>query len=508
MCSPFNLNTCYKVYMGKEKQNQNQADIIILGLGPGDPGFITRRAWDVISSSKEIFLRTRDHPTISGFPKDLIIHSFDHIYDEEDSFQVVYRRISEEIIGRAKNKPGIVYAVPGDPFTAEDTPALIISLAREEKLEVEIIPGVSFLESVFAALEIDPLPQLTILDALDFQDTYFPAFPPDRPALIAQIHSRETASNLKLILMELYPDNHPVRLVHDASSDNEEIEDIPLCELDRSPKIHNRTALYIPPLVMGSSLESFQEVIAHLRAPDGCPWDREQDHQSLRPNLLEETFEVLEAIDANDPEKMQEEFGDLLLQIILHSQIASEYGEFTMSDVIRGIYHKIIQRHPHVFEGLSLDQPDEVIRNWESIKAREREQNGEKNRGLLDGVPGSLPSLTQAQTYQKRAARMGFDWEEIEGVLDKIPEEIQEIKGADDQIERTAEFGDLLFALVNIARWLDIDAESALRGANRRFKDRFSYIEKEARASGRELSKMTFEELDSLWERAKRDRDD
>jgi tetrapyrrole methylase family protein/MazG family protein len=297
-------------------------------------------------------------------------------------------------------------------------------------------------------------------------------------------------------------------LVHDAGSENELIEDIPLLELDRSSEIHNRTALFIPPLPMGSSLESFQELIAHLRAPDGCPWDREQDHQSLRPNLLEETFEALEAVDANDPKKMQEEFGDLLLQIILHSQIATEYGEFNMSDVIRGIYHKIIHRHPHVFEDLTLGLSDEVIRNWEVIKAQERKENGETDKGLLDGVPGSLPSLTQAQTYQKRAARMGFDWEDIEDVLDKIPEEIQEIRSAGDQSERRDEVGDLLFALVNIARWLDIDAESALRGANRRFKERFSYIEKEARATGRELSEMTLEELDSLWEQAKRKMND
>ena len=492
--------------MGKAKSNQT--DIIILGLGPGDPDLMTRRAWEVISSSKEIYLRTKEHPTISGFPKDLVIHSFDHIYDEEDSIQMVYQRISKEIVRLAQKKPGIVYAVPGDPFIAEDTPAMIGNLARKVKLKVEIVPGVSFLEPTFTALEKDPLPQVTILDALEIQDAHFPPFPPDRPALIAQIHSQKIASNVKLVLMELYPDDHPICLVHDAGSENEQVEEIPLLELDRNSKIRNRTALYIPPLTAGSSLESFQEVIAHLRAPNGCPWDREQDHQSLRPNLLEETFEALEAIDGNDPEKMQEEFGDLLLQIILHSQIASEYGEFTMSDVIQGIYHKIIQRHPHVFGDFSLDQPDEVIKNWESIKAQEREQNGDKEKGLLSGVPSSLPALTQAQTFQKRAARMGFDWEDVEDVLEKIPEEIQEIKEAPDQLERSAEFGDLLFALVNIARWLDIDAESALRGANKRFKERFSYIEKEARASGRELPELTLKELDSLWEQAKRDMKD
>ncbi len=226
-------------------------------------------------------------------------------------------------------------------------------------------------------------------------------------------------------------------------------------------------------------------------------------HQTLRPNLLEEAFEALEAIDADDPEAMQEEFGDLLLQIVLHAQIASEYGEFTMSDIIQGIYTKLIHRHPHVFTDLDLEEPDSVLKNWEAIKAQDREVNGEGEKGLLDGVPGSLPALTQAETYQQRAARVGFDWEDLQGVLAKIPEEISELQDENDISRQAAEIGDILFTVVNIARWMKIDAESALRGANKRFKDRFKYIEKEARTAGRELSKMKLEELDQLWEQSK-----
>ena len=491
--------------MGKKKLIQ--PDIIILGLGPGDPGLLTRRAWEIINSKTEIFLRTDQHPTVSGFPEGLIIHSFDYLYEGDIPFQEVYQGITAEIINLAKKSPGVVYAVPGDPFIAEATPAMILSQAKLENLSVEIVPGVSFLEPTFAALGMDPLPQLTILDALELQEAHFPPFPPDQPTLIAQLYSNEVASNVKLTLMTTFPDDHSVILIHDAGSDSELVENIPLFELDRSSKIKNRSAVLVPPLDQGTSLESFQEIIAHLRAPDGCPWDREQDHQSLRTNLLEETYESLEAIDANDPIAMQEEFGDLLLQIILHAQIAAEYGEFTMNEVIRGIYLKIVQRHPHVFEDLRLDQPDEVIKNWERIKAEERRTNGELDKGLLDGVPGSLPSLTQAQTYQKRAARMGFDWEDIKDVLDKIPEEILEINDAEVQEDRVREIGDLLFSIVNVARWLKIDAESSLRDANRRFKRRFTFIEKIARAEGRELSEISFEELDKLWERAKLEED-
>ena len=477
--------------------------IIILGLGPGDPDLLTRRAWEVINSAEEIYLRTRDHPTVEGFPPDLNVHSFDNFYQEEESFEIVYQRITAEIINLSQQKAGVIYAVPGDPFVAEATTPMILSKARELELEVEVISGVSFLEPTFSAVGIDPLPQITILDALELQDTHYPPFPPDTPVLIAQVHSSEVASNLKLTLMAVYPDDHQILLIHDAGTEAELIEKIPLFELDRSRMIKNRSSVFLPPLEKGTSLESFQEIIAHLRAPDGCPWDQEQDHQSLRPNLLEELYEVLEAIDAEDPVAMQEEFGDLLLQIVLHAQIASEDGEFTMSDVIRGIFQKIIQRHPHVFEDLSLDQSEDVIKNWERIKAQERKMNGDSAKGLLDGVPTSMPALTQAQTYQKRATRVGFDWKDIQGVINKIPEEIKELQDAQEPREQGEEMGDLLFSVVNIARWLEIDAESALRGTNRRFKERFSYLEKEARAIGRELSEMTVDELDVLWEQSK-----
>ncbi len=380
---------------------------------------------------------------------------------------------------------------------------MIVEKAKQAGLTVEIIPGVSFLEPTFAAIGGDPLPQTSILDALDLASAHFPSFPPDKPALVVQIHSNDIASNVKLTLMAVYPDQHPVILIHDAGNDAELVENLPLHQLDRSPHLKNRSALYIPPLSEGTSLESFQEIIAHLRSPDGCPWDREQDHQTLRPNLLEESYETLEAIDANDPAGMQEEFGDLLLQIILHAQIASEYGEFNMSDIIQGIYQKIINRHPHVFGDLELDQAGSVIENWERIKANERENNGKDEDGLLAGVPAALPALTQALTYQKRAARVGFDWKILDDVLNKLPEEIREINQADDLDEKTAEMGDILFTVVNIARWMKIDPESALREANQRFKKRFSEMEIKARAGGRELADLSLEELDGLWEQTK-----
>ena len=249
-------------------------------------------------------------------------------------------------------------------------------------------------------------------------------------------------------------------------------------------------------------MESFQEIVAHLRAPDGCPWDREQTHTSLRKHMLEEAYEAIAAMDSNDFSAMREEFGDLLLQIMLNSQIAAEEGEFGINDVIKGIHDKIVRRHPHVFGDVKVDGVDGVLANWEKIKEDERTVN-QIAGGLLDGVPLSLPALSQAQEYQDRAARVGFDWHEIQGVLDKIREEVEEVRQSESAAEFAAELGDLFFALVNLARWKGADAESALRGTNARFKRRFESIERAARKQGVRVSDLSLEQMEALWQQAK-----
>jgi tetrapyrrole methylase family protein/MazG family protein len=308
---------------------------------------------------------------------------------------------------------------------------------------------------------------------------------------------------VKSTLTSIYPDDHRVTLVHAAGTKDQLIEDVALYEIDRSEHIGLLTSLYVPPLGKGFSFESFQEIVAHLRAPNGCPWDKEQTHESLRKHLLEESYEAIAAIDSGDFDSMREEFGDLLLQIMLNSQIASEEGEFTVNDVVKGIYDKIIRRHPHVFGDLKVDGVDGVLQNWEKLKETERRDKKEE-KGILDGVPVALPALSQAQEYQDRAARVGFDWPEIDGVLDKVREEVEEIKRAETDFELASEIGDLLFVLVNLARWKNVDAESALRGTNMRFKKRFAYVEQGAKKQGRSLSDMKLEEMDALWNEAKK----
>ena len=246
--------------------------------------------------------------------------------------------------------------------------------------------------------------------------------------------------------------------------------------------------------------DALVEIIARLRAPDGCPWDRQQTHATLRGNLLSECYEVLEVLDEGDASKLCEELGDLLLQIVLHARIAADSGEFEIGDVIEGITTKIIHRHPHVFGTGEAKDAEEVMHNWEAIKREEREEG----TSMLEGVPKSMPALGYAYEISRRAVRVGFEWESIEGVIDKLVEEVKEIKDSNSREEKEQEFGDFLFTLVNVARWEGIDPEAALREANRKFYKRFAYMEELCFKRGLNLSELSFKEKNDLWEEAKR----
>jgi tetrapyrrole methylase family protein/MazG family protein len=249
-----------------------------------------------------------------------------------------------------------------------------------------------------------------------------------------------------------------------------------------------------------NKFDTLVEIIARLRGPNGCPWDKEQTHASLRANLLAETYEVLEALDKGDATQLSEELGDLLLQIVLHAQIAKDSGEFEIGDVVQNITSKIIRRHPHIFGKVKVKDAEEVMHNWEDLKKGEREEG----TSMLEGVPRDMPALAYALEISRRAVRVGFEWENIEGVIDKLAEEIREVKDARDREEKEREYGDLLFTLVNVARWEGIDAEAALRGANRRFFKRFARMEEMCRQRRVDFSKLSFKEKDQLWEEAKR----
>src|SRR5215467_9563909 len=264
----------------------------------------------------------------------------------------------------------------------------------------------------------------------------------------------------------------------------------------------------------GPKFEKLVDIMTTLRGPNGCPWDKQQDFNSLKPMLVEEVYEVLEAIETNDFEGLSEELGDLLLHVVFHSQLGKEAGKFDIDTVIDQISDKLVRRHPHVFGDGSASTPEEVIKNWEAIKAQEKAQKLKdrtpEQRSLLEGIPTKLPAIHEAHQISSRAARVGFDWPNIEGIFDKLQEEVRELKevissgGDDKQRERLEdEIGDMLFVMVNIARYLKIDSESALKRANRKFKTRFRYMEGELAKQGKSLEETPLEEMEALWQKAK-----
>jgi tetrapyrrole methylase family protein/MazG family protein len=477
--------------------------ITILGLGPGNPEHLTRQAWELISGASEIYLRTSQHPTVAALPDSLVLHSFDELYETSDDFGLVYDRIAEQVIALGKRPQGVIYAVPGHPLVGESSVQRILNRARQEGLEVRLVDGLSFIEPVLSALQLDGLANLQLADATDLAAAHHPPLDPDRPALVGQLYSLRLAGEVKLTLMNAYPDDHLVTLVRAAGMADETTTTFPLFELDRGQQVDHLTALYVPPLPHAGGLPTLQETVARLRAPGGCPWDQEQSHESLRANLLEETYETLAALDAGDDEKLCEELGDLLMQIAMHTQIATEEGAFQFADLIGGIDAKLKRRHPHVFGDVQVRGTADVLRNWEAIKAGERQEEGHGQESRLAGVPAILPALARAQALGERAARAGFDWPDVDGVLDKLAEEVAEVRAAQNVEERAREMGDLLFTLVNVARWLDLDAESALRSGCDRFTRRYAAMERAAAAQGRDLGELSMDEKDDLWNQAK-----
>ena len=255
-----------------------------------------------------------------------------------------------------------------------------------------------------------------------------------------------------------------------------------------------------------SEFQTLVDIVARLRAPGGCPWDREQTHESLKRNLLEEAHEALEAIDGGDPSVLTEELGDLLVQIAFHADIAREAGHFEMGDVVERINRKLIRRHPHVFAGESVSDAREVERNWERIKAEERAASGTR-KSPVDGIPASLPALAASQLMQDRVARAGFEWDDISGVLDKIAEEIEEFRNAETHEEKVHELGDMLFAMVNLSRWVDAHAEDVLRQANARFGARYRGMEELASQRGLDFEALPLDRKEELWQEVKRRND-
>lgn len=495
--------------------------ITLLGLGPGNWNDVTIQAHAMlIRADREgipVYMRTLVHPTIEPLQRELPnlpLQSFDEVYNESENWEQLYQNITNTLCDRAAHQ-SLIYAVPGHPLVGEYTVQLLLTRARERSLSTQIVAGLSFLEPVCAALSLDPLTlgaqimDATALGSLSHEEVAGRLLP-TTPLLVMQVYNRRVASAIKLALGECYPDDWPVRLVRAAGvTQDEMVIEMPLYQLDRQNLANHLCTLYVPPLQEMQALrlpETLRYITMRLRRePDGCPWDRQHTHQSLIRYVIEEAYEVVEAIEERDTEHLAEELGDLLLQVYLHAEIARQAGSFALGDVFEQINAKLIRRHPHVFGSLGVQDASEVAQNWEAMKRQEKKDAGKplEQPGALAGVQRALPALLQAQEYQKRAAQTGFEFSSLQEVLEKLNEELSELHAAVTPEEQQDEMGDVLFIVAKVARMLHIDAEEALRQANRKFQRRFQQMEALMRDEQREYSSYTLQEWTQLWRQAK-----
>lgn len=477
--------------------------IQVIGLGAGDLDQLPLGVYKKIKNAAELYVRTEDHPVLQELAEEgVTFNSFDAVYEKHDTFAPVYAEIADTLIALSKEQ-SLIYAVPGHPLVAEQTVQYLVEAEKKGDFRLVIEGGQSFLDPIFGALRIDPIEGFQLLDgtAMASDDVNMA-----QHVLIAQVYDSFSASEVKLTLMEKYPEDYEVTIVTAAGSANEVLRKVPLYELDRAAEVDNLTTIYVPPAVDQmdrlKEWQTFRQIVARLRSPEGCPWDREQTHESLRPYLLEEAHELLQAIEEEDDEAIAEELGDVLLQVFLHAQIGQDNGYFQLEDVLSAVSAKMIRRHPHVFGDAEAATSDEVVSNWQAIKAQEKP----KTASILDGQERYSSSLMTSYNYQKKAAKVGFSWSDADGAWEKFEEELQEFQAeaAKGSKERQLdELGDLLFTLVNIARFYQLSPEEAMVHANRKFQQRFRHVEKRVSEGSGNFSDYTLAQLDEFWNEAK-----
>ena len=477
--------------------------IHIIGLGAGDLDQLPLGVYKKLKAADNLYVRTEDHPVLTELAQEgTTFKSFDSVYEKHNTFSPVYEEIAETLIGLSQQTT-VIYAVPGHPLVAEQTVQNLITAEKQGRCQLAIEGGHSFLDSLFGALRIDPIEGFQLVDGTEMTSDQVNM---TQHLLIAQVYDSFSASEVKLTLMEKYPDDYPVTIVTAAGSKDEVLRTVPLHELDRSSEVNNLTTVYVPPAAEQTQRlkewQTFRSIIAKLRSPEGCPWDREQTHESLSPFLIEEAHELLQAIQEGDDEAIADELGDVLLQVFLHAQIGQDNGYFQLEDVLESISGKMIRRHPHVFGDVTAENAAKVVANWQEIKAQEKPAS----ESLLEGQERFSSSLTTSLNYQKKAAKVGFSWPDAAGAWDKFHEELQEFQqevAKGSKASQLDELGDLLFTLVNIARFFDLSPEEAMMQANRKFQTRFNYVEQQVKQGTGNFSDYTLEQLDEFWKQAK-----
>lgn len=474
--------------------------ITVVGLGPGGYKYLTLEALELLKNAEKVYFRTLKHPVISKLEISGEIISFDNQYDENEDFDSVYETISDTLISISKGED-VIYCVPGNAFVAERTVEL---LQKDFEGELEFVHGVSFVDVMISTLRKDPVNGLQIIDGLKL-DKQIPN--PNLDNIVIQAYNTFTVSNIKLELMKYYDDDHKVYVVRGAGIPGEEvIYYTELYNIDRLDNLDHLTSLYIPKSEENKkyNYNNLKDIVSTLRGENGCPWDRKQNYDSLKAGLLEEAYEVLEAINDKDFFLLEEELGDLLLQIVFYSVLAEEDGYFNDMDVTTGICRKLINRHPHVFGDVTAETQEEVLVNWENIKSKEKNEKSTTESILR--ISKTLPSLVRSFKIQKKAADVGFDWDNVEDVFDKIQEEINELKeviGKDDELCKE-ELGDLIFSVVNLSRFLKINPELALMDTNEKFINRFEFVEKKAVEKYGKIQGVSLQKLDEFWNLSKK----
>jgi tetrapyrrole methylase family protein/MazG family protein len=470
--------------------------VVVVGLGPGPSTLVTAATLQEISRIPHRYVRTMKHDAVSLVGD---VTSFDHLYETHDSFDEVYRSIVEALVDAANEHGEILYAVPGSPFVLETT---VQMLRADDRVHVRALPAMSFLDSAWALLGIDPVNEsVRVVDGHRFAEQ---AAGERGPLLVAQVHAKWVLSEIKLAFEESSGDEEVVILHHLGLADERAIHTT-WKDLDRVIEPDHLTSLYVPRLgaPIAGEMQRLHQLARTLR--ERCPWDMEQTHQSLIKHLIEETYEVVDALNALDPndphtdEELIGELGDLLYQVEFHATIAEQEGRFTLSEVVNTLHDKLVRRHPHVFGEVRADTADDVVSTWDSVKRSERGVAS----SVFDGVAKSAPSLSYSQKVQKRAAGVGFDWPDHHGALEKIAEESRELENASDPDARELELGDLLFSVVNVARHLGVDAESALRRSTDKFRRRFEEMERVAGERSLQLDSLDLASLDALWNEVK-----
>lgn len=477
--------------------------IKIVGLGPGSELSLTVGTIDALKNCKDVYFRTKIHPTVDYIEKQGIkFETYDFEYETKQDFDSVYMSIAEDLAQKAKEKD-IVYAVPGHPLVAEKSVVNLISLCEAQHIEYEILPAVSFIDAIMESLKIDPVEGLKVIDAFDMKNQIM-----DKRigTIITQVYNQFIASEVKLSLLDYYNDETEIYFIRAAGIPGlESIRKIPLYELDRQEDIDYLTSVYIPKnLDNKKDIYDLVNLVEILRGENGCPWDREQTHQSVRSALIEEAYEAADAIDNDDDDGMVEELGDVLFQVVFHAVIGKEDAYFDLSDIIDGVYSKMVYRHPHVFGDDKAANSEEVLDKWNELKKKEKSLDTVTDE--LKAVAKALPGLIRAEKIQKKAAKAGFDWDNVFGAMSKVEEELNEVKevyNGSNKARILDEVGDLIFACVNVARFLGVDSEDAVNNTCEKFIKRFQFIEEKAAEKGMKLQNMSLDQMDELWENAK-----